>query len=445
MKAESDNLDEFLSHHGDIGAVPLLAIGADVGGWRISGFLGRGGSSEVYCVKHNDSGTSAALKILHRTEQRHIERFAREAKFLEENTSTAFPRIFAKGVFDGRPYIVVELLDPMELPKSDREVAQYLTSVAHGLEWLHVHGLVHRDIKPRNIMSRNGEPVIIDFGLLKEISTAPIAPADQLSIVDGKAVGVGTPRYAAPEQFSGGDATPATDIHALGRLAYECFSGNPPRAWSRIICRATSSIPGERFQLISDFMRAVRHRHYAEFAFAFAGVAALVALSFLVVVLAQKPQFKWPPEDPMGPWPDPDPFPSEWKLCDYSLRLAAPVALDGGRVYRLIGPGELTADISAAADVTLWITNMTLNNTSSVLYPTNRVKYILAGDAYLNFGAMDRSSASLSDFITTPDGADADLNRLGLGSANNDIRFRGPTTRKDLRLLKRDEYFSTRR
>ncbi len=440
-----DAIDEFLSHHGDIGAMPSLSVGTDVGGWRISGFLGRGGSSEVYCVKSAERGTSAALKILHRTEQRHIERFSQEAKFLEENRSPSFPRLFARGVFDERPYIVVELLEPMELPKKDREVAGYLISVAHGLEWLHMHGLVHRDIKPRNVMSRNGEPVIIDFGLLKEISSEPISADDQLSIVDGKAVGVGTPRYAAPEQFAGGDATPATDIHALGRLAYDCFSGNPPRAWSRIIRRATSSIPGERFQLTSDFMRAVRHRHYAKFAFVFAGVAALVALSFLVAVLAQKPQFKWPPEDPMGPWPDPDPFPSEWKLCDYSLSLAAPVALDGGKVYRLIGPGELTADISASADVTLWVTNMTLNNTSSVLYPTNRVKYILAGDAYLNFASTDKPSTPLAEFITSPDGADADLNHCTYTAANNDIRFRGPVTRKALRLIKRDEYFGIRR
>ncbi len=425
--------------------MPSLAIGTDVADWRISGFLGRGGSSEVYCVKHIDSGISAALKILHRTEHRHVERFAQEVKFLEENTSKSFPRFFLKGVFGERPYIVVELLEPMELPKKDREVAKYLTAVAHGLEWLHVHGLVHRDIKPRNIMSRNGEPVIIDFGLLKAISAAPISPADQLSIVDGKAVGVGTPRYAAPEQFAGGDATPATDIHALGRLAYECFSGKPPRAWSHIIRRATSSIPGERFQLTSDFTRAVRHRHYLKFAFAFAGVAALATLSFLVVALVRKPQFKWPPEDPMGPWPDPDPFPTEWKLCDYRLKLWSPVVLEKGNVYRLIGPGALTADISAKEDVTLWITNMTLNNTSTVLYPTNRVKYILAGDAYLNFASADKPSTPLIEFITSPDGADADLNRCTYPAANNDIRFRGPATSKDLRLVKRYEYFGIKK
>ncbi len=261
MTSESGNLDEFLSRHGDIGEEPSLAVGTEVGEWRVTGFLGRGGSSEVYCVKNTERGISAALKVLHRTKQRHKERFTREARFLKENTSPSFPRFFASGVFGERPYMVVELLEPMELPQSDRDVARYLCSVAHGLEWLHIHGFVHRDIKPRNIMSRNGEPVIIDFGLLKEVASAPIGPDDQLSIVDGKAVGVGTPRYAAPEQFSGGDASPATDIHALGRLAYECFDGNPPRAWSRIIRRATSSIPGERFQSAADFISAVRRRH----------------------------------------------------------------------------------------------------------------------------------------------------------------------------------------
>ena len=92
-----------------------------------------------------------------------------------------------------------------------------------------VLGVVHRDLKPANILfRRNGAPVIIDLGLAKSVDV-PIVP-DGVSIVDGKAVGVGTPEYAAPEQFTGGDITPASDVHALGVLA-EKLTTEKPEGW----------------------------------------------------------------------------------------------------------------------------------------------------------------------------------------------------------------------
>ena len=284
MKFDDDNntLGTFLAQHGNVGAEPSLAAGTEIGGWRIAGFIGRGGSSEVYCVRNGATGEPAALKILHRTEQQHLDRFAREVHFLEKHAGRAcrpataagragvprhpttplhFPRFFSKGTFAGRPYVVMELLEPLPLPCGERKIARFLCSVAEGVRDLHACGLVHRDLKPANILWRAAEPVIIDLGLLKEISTEPVQPGDNLSVVDGKEIGVGTPRYAAPEQFAGGEATPATDIHALGRLAYECVNGHPPRAWSGIIRRATSSIPRERYQTAGEFIRAIQRRH----------------------------------------------------------------------------------------------------------------------------------------------------------------------------------------
>ena len=150
------------------------------------------------------------------------------------------------------------------LPSADRAVAQYLLKVCVGVGRLHSLGLVHRDIKPQNILQRGetGEPVLIDFGLVKAV-TLPVAHrGESLSIVNGKAVGVGTPRYAAPEQFAGGEISPAADIHALGILANDCFGGNPPRCWARIIRRSTSSIPSQRYGSVAQFAKAIRHRHW---------------------------------------------------------------------------------------------------------------------------------------------------------------------------------------
>lgn len=302
MKVDEDDniLGDFLARHGSVGAEPAFADGTEVGEWRITGFIGRGGSSEVYCVRNGATGEPAALKILHRTEQQHLDRFAREVHFLEKHTGRAgaprppitplhFPCFFGNGTFAGRPYVVMELLEPLPLPRGEREIARFLCSVAEGVRDLHALGLVHRDIKPANILWRAAEPVIIDFGLLKEIATAPVQPGDKLSVVDGKEVGVGTPRYAAPEQFAGGEATPATDIHALGRLAYECFNGHSPRVWSGIIRRATSSIPKERYQTAKEFICAIRGRHRPRRMFAaLLGTGVVVSLIAFGVSSAHK-------------------------------------------------------------------------------------------------------------------------------------------------------------
>ncbi len=297
MKVNDDDilLAEFLSGHGDVGVRPSLKDGTVVGGWRVTGFLGRGGSAEVYCAKNEATGEVAALKMLHRLEQRHVERFSREADFLRDCSCEFFPHFIGAGVYEGRPYMALELLEPMEPPKDDSDVANYVCAVARGLDWLHVHGYVHRDVKPRNILARpDGTPVIIDLGLLKKIGGGVEAAADQLSVVDGHEVGVGTPRYAAPEQFSGGDATPAMDIHALGRLAYDCFDGKPTRAWEKIIRRATSSIPGQRFQNAGDFIRAVAHRNRIRNVFAsFLGVAAVACIVMAWISFGGHERVKW--------------------------------------------------------------------------------------------------------------------------------------------------------
>ena len=152
-------------------------------------------------------------------------------------------------------------------------MARLILSVCRGAGALHALGYIHRDIKPANILSRDGEPVLIDLGLLKRAETPELHPGDTLSVVDGRPVGVGTPGYAAPEQFMGGGISPAADIHAIGVLASTCFGGKPPRAWRTIIRRATSSLPAERYPDVASLARAVRLRHFP----AVFGIVALVA------------------------------------------------------------------------------------------------------------------------------------------------------------------------
>ena len=260
---KKDALEDFLERHEPIAGSASIATGTILSGWRIVAFLGRGGSAEVYRVVHLSLPLQGALKLLIRNEASHIERFKRETLLLADLRHLAFPRFFGSGEIDGRPFIIMELLEPMDLPRKDGAVAAFLTAVAEGVKALHAKGIIHRDLKPQNIMRRaDGSPVIIDLGLAKRYSPlSRLKMPATLSVVDGKRVGLGTPRYAAPEQFSGGEISPAADIHALGMLADECFGGKAPLCWMRIIRRCSSSIPFLRYQLADDFIRAVRRRH----------------------------------------------------------------------------------------------------------------------------------------------------------------------------------------
>lgn len=281
MSDAADSLDALCAAHGPVNGDGRFAVGTVFGDWRLTAFIGRGGSGEVYCAEHVMLGTSAAVKVLVRDDARAKERFAREAKLLSELKSTSFPQFFAYGESNGYTYLAMELLEPGDLPTHDREVACFLLCICDAVAELHARGIVHRDIKPGNILWRRAGvcapchteacgacrhataavPVLADLGLAKRIATANEAHAETLTIIDGKRAGVGTPGYGAPEQMERGEATAASDIHALGVLADHCFGGKPSRTWARIIRRATSSMPAYRYSSVAAFARAIRWRH----------------------------------------------------------------------------------------------------------------------------------------------------------------------------------------
>lgn len=125
-------------------------------------------------------------------------------------------------------------------------------------------------------------PVLADLGLIKEISS-PFAEhqTSNIKLQTLTLGGVGTPGYGAPEQMERGEATEASDIHALGVLADKCSGGKPPRAWKRIIERATSSLSERRYQSVATFARAIRRRNFPRIA-----VVSLVVAGFLGIVAA---------------------------------------------------------------------------------------------------------------------------------------------------------------
>lgn len=289
--AQESELERCLRRHGRFEAPPVTSVGSIIGGWKVLAFLGRGGSAEVYRAENAATGIVGALKVLYRADDKALGRFRREARLAAELSGSAFPKFYGAGEDSGRLYLAEELLEPMELPHGDAAVARYVLSVSRAVEELHKLGFVHRDIKPRNVMMRpsTGECMLIDLGLAKEGGDTLRLRNDTLSVVDGHAVGVGTPGFSAPEQFAGGKIGAAADIHALGVLANVCFAGKPPKAWARIIRRSTSSIPEQRYASVSEFTRAVRRRHAARWWIGGIAVGLLaVIVSAICITLARK-------------------------------------------------------------------------------------------------------------------------------------------------------------
>ena len=260
----SDLVDEFLATRERSPEKTLLADGESVGGWTVCGLIGRGGSAEVYHVV-DASGASAALKMMTKPSDDSVahRHFERECLVLSAGLGVHFPHWHGRGVARGHDYLVEELLLPYdELPQGRRAVRRYLSAVCEGVAQLHAHGFVHRDLKPSNIMRRRGAdgadvPVLVDFGLAAPPTSGETPSADR-TMVGGRVVVAGTPGYAAPEAFAGGEITAASDLHALGVVAAKCFGVKVPFGWRTLVRRATSSLPAQRYVSADEFAKALR-------------------------------------------------------------------------------------------------------------------------------------------------------------------------------------------
>ena len=318
----AEPVENWLRRHAPIEASGEIPDGTVIDGWRLAALIARGGSGEVYRAVHAETGRVAAFKALHRDDDVARARFALEISILSENRSPFLPAFYGAGEYKGRPWCAMEFLNPFSLPSGDGAVASFITDVCRGVGELHARGYVHRDIKPANILSRNGEPVLIDLGLLKSSKTPVYHVGGTLSIVDGHPVGVGTPGYAAPEQFLGGEISPAADIHAIGVLASECFGGKPPLCWRRIIRRATSSLPAERYPNVRSLARAVRLRLLP---MALGIAAAAVALAAVVAVQFAPPR-SLPHPGPRSPM---DTQKTQPVILNLAEELGPPLGLSG--------------------------------------------------------------------------------------------------------------------
>jgi serine/threonine-protein kinase len=216
----------------------MLAEGSRFGGYVVGPCIGEGGMARVYRAQHEGLQRQVALKVLldgHGKDGEGHERFLREARMIAAIKHPNVVNIFDVGVHQGRPYLVMELLEGMDLeayvasqgPLEEPMLMDVIIPIVAGLAAVHDAGIVHRDLKPGNIFLARGrndemEPKLLDFGISK--SSGP----DKMRLTNSKGLLMGTPFYMSPEASQGLEMTGLSDQYALGVVLYEAATGTNP-------------------------------------------------------------------------------------------------------------------------------------------------------------------------------------------------------------------------
>lgn len=216
----------------DIGYSRAMGPGAVVGDLVIESAAGTGGMGSVFRARRASDGGVVALKVLHSTAPADVERFVREAEVLESLRHPAIVRHVAHGrAPSGEPFLAMEWIEGESLAArlgrgviGAEATLDLLRRVTEGLAAAHTDGVVHRDVKPNNVMLEQadlGRPKLVDFGIARTDAAG--------EALTKTGVVLGTPGYMSPEQAMGArDIDARSDVFAIGCLLYRCVAGRPP-------------------------------------------------------------------------------------------------------------------------------------------------------------------------------------------------------------------------
>ena len=210
------------------------AMLGELGDYELLEEVGRGGQGVVFRARQKSLNRTVALKVISLGQwasKAHLKRFRREAEAAASLDHPSIVPIYEVGERDGSCYFSMKFVEGGQLhevirrrPISIRQAAKLIAKLARTVHYAHEHGILHRDIKPGNILlDANGEPHLTDFGLARLVETE--------STVTRTLEVLGTPSYMAPEQAAGNrKLSGATDVYGLGAVLYQLLTGHPPFA-----------------------------------------------------------------------------------------------------------------------------------------------------------------------------------------------------------------------
>jgi len=260
-------------------STPDPFLGREVNGFRVDAVLGRGGMGTVYRATQLSLGRPVALKVLPEDlarDAQFLDRFHREAEALSRLSHPNVVTVYDRGAVEGRPYLVLEYVEGTNLrevlrqgPLPAVEALRIVSSILHALEHAHRNGVVHRDVKPENVLLAKGGAVkVADFGLSRLLG-----PLEETRLTRSHLV-LGTYEYMAPEQRERArDADARADLYATGVILYEMLTGELPigrfdlpsqrrpgecdRRVDAIVERSLEKDPDRRFQRAEEMADAV--------------------------------------------------------------------------------------------------------------------------------------------------------------------------------------------
>jgi serine/threonine protein kinase len=231
-----------------------LAPGSTFAGYRVEALVGRGGMGVVYRARQLSLDRAVALKLIApalASDALFRARFQREARLAAQIEHPHVLPIYEAGEHDGALFLAMRYIDGLDLeamiaadgPLEPALAAGLIGQLASALDAAHARGLVHRDVKPANVLveSRDGEAhaYLTDFGLTKQVGST--------SGLTSTSIWVGTVDYAAPEQLQSGPTDARSDVYSLGCLLYELLTGQVPfprpRELSKIVAHASEPPP----------------------------------------------------------------------------------------------------------------------------------------------------------------------------------------------------------
>jgi serine/threonine-protein kinase len=300
-------------------------IGTELGGYRIVEQLGSGATSVVYRAEHVRLGRPAALKLLTPGfgEADFRERFLRESQLAASLDHPSIIPVYDAGDEDGLLYIAMACIDGRDLKTvlaeegrlPARRALRIVAQIGSALDAAHARGLVHRDVKPANILvAEDDRAYLSDFGVVKDLSTNGKTRTGSF---------VGTIEYCAPEQIEGRDVDGRADVYALACVLYECLAGEPPFhrpsevailnahlhapppkltrvapelpvALEPVIAKALSKSPLDRYATCGEFLTAARgaaaerrvHRRRLAVSLSLLALAALIGAGIATGIYA---------------------------------------------------------------------------------------------------------------------------------------------------------------